>query len=153
MAENAALPGRLNEIVEDFAFSDSREKIEMLVDFAQRMPLLPEWLAENRDQMDFVHECMTPVYVEAVAKDTPDNNKNLTFYFDIPAESPTVRGFAAIMSEGLQDATPEEVLHIPADFYLRMGLHQVLTQQRLNGISAILAHMKRLALRFMDKDG
>jgi sulfur transfer protein SufE len=28
-----------------------------------------------------------------------------------------------------------------------MGLERVLTNQRLNGISAILAHMKRLALQ------
>jgi cysteine desulfuration protein SufE len=46
----------------------------------------------------------------------------------------------------LNGATPEQVLGVPADFYQAMGLDQVLTQQRLNGISAILAYMKRLAL-------
>jgi sulfur transfer protein SufE len=33
-----------------------------------------------------------------------------------------------------------------------MGLEQVLTMQRLNGISAILAHMKRIALQSLHKD-
>ncbi len=69
------------------------------------------------------------------------------FYFEVPRESPTVRGFAAMMSEGVNGATPEQILQIPSDFYKEMGLHQVLTQQRLNGISAILARMKQLAIK------
>jgi cysteine desulfuration protein SufE len=69
----------------------------------------------------------------------------MLFYFDVPPESPTVRGYAAILGEGLRGATPEEVLKIPGNFYQEMGLHRVLTAQRLNGINAILAYLKRLA--------
>jgi sulfur transfer protein SufE len=32
-----------------------------------------------------------------------------------------------------------------------MGLHKVLTPQRLNGSAALLGHMKRLAIREMEK--
>jgi cysteine desulfuration protein SufE len=73
----------------------------------------------------------------------------MSFYFDVPRESPTVRGYAALLAQGLQDVTPEEVLQVPADFYIKMGLHLVLTQQRMRGISAILAHMKQLALQYI----
>lgn len=69
----------------------------------------------------------------------------LTFYFDVPPESPTVRGYATIMVEGLNGTTPAELKAVPAEFYLQMGLQQVLSGQRLTGIGAILAHMKRLA--------
>jgi cysteine desulfuration protein SufE len=58
-----------------------------------------------------------------------------------------VRGFATILAEGLDEATPEQVLGVPGDFYQQMDLHLVLTHQRLNGMAAILAHMKQLALR------
>jgi cysteine desulfuration protein SufE len=83
---------------------------------------------------------MTPVYVTAEA-----NDNRLTFYFDVPEESPTVRGFAAILAAGLDDVTPEEVLKVPNDFFFAMGLDSMLTMQRMNGFSAILAHMKRLS--------
>jgi cysteine desulfuration protein SufE len=63
----------------------------------------------------------------------------------VPAESPTVRGYAAFMAEGTKDATPEEIQAIPDDFYLQTGLNEVLSMQRMNGLVAILAHMKRLA--------
>ena len=134
------LPERLKEIVEDFKYSDGREKVELLVDYSERMPALPDSIAHARDEMDQVHECMTPVFVKAEIRDG-----GLHFYFDVPPESPTVRGFAAIMSQGVDGSTPEQILSIPNDFYEQMGLDQVLTMQRLNGLAAILAHMKRLA--------
>lgn len=140
-ATNQAIPPRLQEIIEDFQWSEGREKVELLIDFAGRMPPLPDWLQHQHDQMESVPECMTPVFVRAQTE-----AGKMAFYFDVPAESPTVRGYAAILGDGLSGATPEQVLAVPNDFYQRMGLHQVLTSQRLNGITAILAHMKRLAV-------
>jgi cysteine desulfuration protein SufE len=49
------------------------------------------------------------------------------------------------MHEGVKDLPIENVLKIPNDFYLEMGLQDVITGQRLNGLTAILAHMKKLA--------
>jgi cysteine desulfuration protein SufE len=141
------IPSALAEIIDDFRWSEGREKLELLLQYSERMPPLPEWLQDSHDKMDEVPECMTPVYVYA---DSHDNK--MSFYFDIPPQSPTVRGFAAILGEGLRGSTPEQVLKIPGDFYQDMGLHQVLTHQRLNGISAILAHIKQLALRELEKE-
>jgi len=138
MSEN--LPERLTEIVEDFSFCVGREKLEYLLQFAENMPPLPEWVAEKKEDMDQVHECMTPVFIY-----DHEENGRLTYYFDVPEESPTVRGYAAIMFEGVQKMKPEDILKIPNEFYLEMGLHQVISGQRLNGLSAILAHMKKLA--------
>jgi cysteine desulfuration protein SufE len=73
----------------------------------------------------------------------------MIFYFDIPPESPTVRGYAALLGEGLRGATPQQIVNLPGDFYQQMGLHSVLTGQRLRGIGAILAYMKRLAAQKM----
>jgi cysteine desulfuration protein SufE len=138
--DTQALPPALEEIVELFEESSGAEKVELLLDFANRLPPLPESLRHPGEETESVPECMTPVSVFAETRDG-----RLSFYFIVPEESPTVRGLAAIMSEGVKDATPQEVLTIPGDFYERMGLEQVLTPQRLRGMAAILAHMKRLA--------
>lgn len=50
--------------------------------------------------MDRVHECQTPFF-RAVEAD-PDGTVSL--YFDVPAESPTVRGYASILYEGSNGA-------------------------------------------------
>ena len=89
---------------------------------------------------------MTPVFIQA-----EDQDGKMIFHFDVPAESPTVRGYASIMKQGLDGTTPEAVLQIPGDFFYSMGLHEVLTHQRLNGMSAILAHKKQLAVNALEK--
>ena len=138
---SGALTPRLQEIVDDFGYLQGREKLEYLLEFAESLPALPDWLNEKRDQMDEVHECMTPVFVFAAE----DDDKKLHYHFDIPPEAPTVRGFAEILRSGLESVSVAEVMQIPDHFYLDMGLGSVLTGQRLNGIGAILAHMKTLA--------
>jgi cysteine desulfuration protein SufE len=140
------IPSRLQEIIEDFNWCEGQEKLELLLEFSEKLSPLPDRLRDQLGEMNQVHECMTPVFVFAETRD----NK-MTFYFDVPPESPTVRGYAALLAEGVQDASPEDVISIPNDFYLQMGLHQVLSHQRMNGISAILAHMKRLAVRELTK--
>lgn len=134
------LPERLQEIVEDFNYVQGQEKLEYLLEFAEKLPPLPERLQDKRDEMDQVHECLTPVFVYVEKQDG-----KLHYYFDIPPEAPTVRGFASVLYEGLNEATPQEVLQVPDQFYLQMGLQTVITGQRLNGVTALLIHMKRLA--------
>lgn len=138
--DNNGVPPRLAEIVSNFQLCQGREKLEYLLEFAEALPELPAWLEERRDEMQPVAECMSPVAVFADSA-----NGQINFYFEVPAESPTVRGFAAILQQGTEGLTAEEVLAIPTEFYLEMGLQSVLSSQRMNGMTAILAHMKRLA--------
>jgi len=134
------LPPKLEEIVADFSYCQGQEKLEYLLEYAEKLPSLPAWLNDQQADMDQVHECMTPVFVYAENRDG-----TLHYHFDIPPEAPTVRGFASVLHEGVNGSTPQQVLEIPDQFYLQMGLQHVITGQRLNGIGAMLIHMKRLA--------
>jgi cysteine desulfuration protein SufE len=134
----------LQAIVDEFQDAEGREKLELLLEYSQSLPPLPAWLAEQHNDMDQVHECMSPVFVYAEHQDG-----RLQFYFDVPPEAPTVRGYAALMAEGLNGTTPDEIMAVPGDFFNAMGLQEVITFQRIKGISAILAHMKRLAVQTM----
>ena len=134
------LPPRLQEIVEDFALAEGREKLELLLQYAQELPPLPDWLKEHRERMEPVPECMTPVFAHAEAEDG-----RMRYYLDVPDEAPTVRGYAAILAQGLNGVRAEEVLNVPTTFYEQMGLSGVLSGQRLNGMRAILARLKHYA--------
>jgi len=58
------IPPRLSEIIEDFNWLEGREKLELLLEFSEKMPPLPDWL--NKDtNMEQIHECMTRVFVHA----------------------------------------------------------------------------------------
>lgn len=136
------IPPNLQEIVDDFASMTREEKIETLIAYAESFPPLPDWLKEERDKMEPVPECMTPVRL--FAQKQPDGT--LQFHFDIPPQSPTVRGLASILAQGLNGCTAEEVLSVPADFFVPMKLEQAITQQRINGFIGVLAHMKHAAV-------
>ncbi len=136
------LPSSMQAIIADFRASDREEKLELLLEYSDRMPELPARLAEHRRAMDRVHECMTPVSVYA-----EHAGGGLHFFYEIPQEAPTIRGYAAILAAGLAGIAPATMLEIPMDLAYQLGLQGVLTGQRLNGISALLAHMKRLAVK------
>lgn len=138
------LPQKLQDIIDDFSLAEKQEKVELLIQYAESLPPLPEWLKDERDKMDPVPECMTPVHVFGEKKDG-----GMTYHFDIPPQSPTVRGLAAILANGLEGSTPEEIISIPADFYHEMNLQEAISHQRLNGFMGILAHMKQIAARHL----
>jgi cysteine desulfuration protein SufE len=142
----SSLPPKLQEIVDDFASMSREEKVETLVAYSESLPPLPERLKDERDKMEPVPECMTPVFLHGEKK--PDGS--IQFYFDIPPQSPTVRGLACILASGLNGSTPEEILSVPADFFLPMKLQEAISQQRINGFISVLAHMKQTAVRLME---
>src|SRR5829696_7021056 len=85
------LPDGLRSIVDEFRGSTPRERLELLLEYSQELPDLPEEIEEQRDQLEQVHECQTPVFLF-----TELDGKAVHFHLDIPQESPTVRGYAAI---------------------------------------------------------
>jgi cysteine desulfuration protein SufE len=113
-----------------------------LIAYAETFPPLPERFKEERDKMEAVPECMTPVFLTG----EQDANGGVIFYLDIPPQSPTVRGLASILANGLNGCTPEEIISVPADFYIPMNLQEAVSGQRLNGFVGVLAHMKHIAV-------
>ena len=141
------IPPKLQEIVDDFAGMTREEKLETLIAYAETFPPLPEWLKEKRDAMEPVPECMTPVFL--FAEQQPDGGVH--FHLDIPAQSPTVRGLASILGNGLNGSTPEEIISVPGDFFLPMNLQEAVSQQRLTGFMGVLAHMKQEAVKLLQQ--
>jgi cysteine desulfuration protein SufE len=131
-------PPALQEIVEQFREATPRERMELLLEFADGLPPLPERLQARRDQMEQVHECQAPVFLF-----TELQEGQVHFYIDIPPESPTIRGYASILLEGFAGASPEEILATPDDTYMLLGLAEVITPQRMRGLHALLGYMKK----------
>jgi len=123
------------------------EKIETLIAYAESLPPLPERFKEERAKMESIPECMTPVFLFGEKQ----TGGGVIFHFDIPPQSPTVQGLACLLATGLNGCKPEEILAVPADFYIPMNLEEAISGQRLNGFRGVLAHMKQTAVNLMDK--
>lgn len=131
-----ALPSGLQRFVDLFAGAPKELRIQALLDYSRRLPPLPEGIASQVEQ---VHECQTPFFLHTDV----EADGVVRLYFDAPAESPTVRGYAEILRQGLDGEEAEVILAVPNDFYYGIGLEEVVTPQRLRGMGAILARLKR----------
>ena len=60
-----------------------------------------------------------------------------------PREAPTTRGFASILAEGLKGLTVDEVLSVPADYPLTIGLTEAVSPLRIRGMMALLGRIQR----------
>ncbi len=127
----------LQEIVDEFAESPKEFRLPILLDFANNLPAVPDHI--DRDSLEQVHECQTPFFV---ATEVGDDGR-VALFFDAPPEAPTTRGYAGVLSAGLSGATAEEILDTPADFFVGMGLAELISPLRLRGMGAILARVKR----------
>lgn len=136
----------LEEIVEDFASVPGEMRLQMLLEFANGLPELPEHLAGRTDLMEQVHECQTPFFVLT----EPEGDGTVALWFDAPPEAPTTRGYAGVISAGLSGGTPDEILATPTDLFQKMGLAEVISPLRLRGMGAILARVKRLVSESAD---
>lgn len=128
---------RLNRIVDMFAAVPTDVRLQALLDYSRRLPELPERLAGQPELFEVVRECQSPF-----ALITELDGDAVHLYFRVPAEAPTVRGYASILHEALDGAPAHEILDVPDDFYLRMGLREAVSSQRLNGMAAILRRIK-----------
>lgn len=129
----------LEKYIARFRGSDRDTRLEALLDLSRKLPpLAPEQQEEQERAAHRVPECQTPVFLWA---DVREGRVRLAA--DVPRESPTVRGFVALLVHSLNGATPEEVAAVPGDLLHALGLDEALGMLRTQGLTAIVQRIKR----------
>ena len=136
------IPQALQEIADDFGAMEESQRLELLLEFSDELPDLPQRLKDDPKLLEPVPECQSPIFISVEVDGTqPDSTVHL--FFSAPAEAPTTRGFAGILNEGLDGATVQTVLDVPADFPLKLNVEKQVSPLRLNGMSGMLARIQR----------
>jgi cysteine desulfuration protein SufE len=136
---DGTLPPSLAEIVDLFATSPPRDRLELLLEYSQSLPPLPDRFAQHPELLEPVPECQSPLFVAAEL----DPQQNVQLYVTAPEESPTTRGFAGIFHAGLNGLPASEVLAVPGDMTARLALAEVVSPLRLRGAAALLGRIQR----------
>ena len=131
------MPTPLAEVLSDFGELQGQDKLNLLLEFADDLPALPADLEEAA--MEPVPECQSPVFLHVDASDV----NRVRLHFSAPPEAPTTRGFASILAAGLDEQSAADILAVPEDFYIDLGLAMLVSPLRLRGLSAMLARIKR----------
>lgn len=132
-------PEALASIAADFRALDKANQLELLLEFAETLPELPDRLREAPELLERVEECQSPVYLIVEC----DRHDTVTIHATAPREAPTTRGFAAILVQGLSGLPAEAILGVPADFPLQLGITDTVSPLRIRGMIGMLARIQR----------
>ena len=129
---------KLDEIIGQFRDADYQETLELLLDYSEDLPDIPDKFSGELDkEANRVPECETPVYLWVDIE-----NNSVHIFADVAPESPTVKGLVSILVTAFNGATPEEVESAPADLLSLLGLAQKLGTRRMYGLGAVYNRIK-----------
>jgi cysteine desulfuration protein SufE len=131
------MPATLDAIISELGEADRQERIELLIDFAKNLPPLPDRLAAHKDAAHRVEECQSPVFLFVELE-----GDRVAIHADAPIEAPTVRGFVAILVEGLNGASVEDILRVRDTLIEQIGLPEILGMLRVRGLTGVLRRLK-----------
>ncbi|MEO7147883.1 MAG: SufE family protein [Terrimesophilobacter sp.] len=135
----AQLPDTLAEIRDEFLELELRDRLTLLLEFANELPELPERFSDHPDLLERVEECQAPVFIFVEV----DADSTVHMHATAPKEAPTTRGFASILVQGLTGLSSAEVLGVPDDYPQSLGLTAAVSPLRIRGMNALLSRAKR----------
>jgi cysteine desulfuration protein SufE len=128
----------IDDILDDFAYLDDWEdRYRYVIELGKAMPPLPE---EDHIEPNKVRGCASQVWLISTADRS--NPPVLTFCGD--SDALIVRGLIAILVALYSGRAANEIAAIdPEAIFAKIGLRDHLTAQRSNGLSSMLARIRR----------
>ncbi len=126
-------------LVEDFNSVTVKEKLDLLLEFSEALPTLPDRYRDHPDLLERVEECQTPIFLFVEL----DEQKMVRLFFKAPEEAPTTRGFASILFSVIDGLPAEQVLDFDDDFPAKLGLAEAVSPLRMRGMRGMLQRIKR----------
>lgn len=109
----ADMPPGLKTLLEDFQFAERAERIDMLIEYADRFEEVPESIATRPfPEENHVQKCESEAYVWA--EDLPDGTLKFHFAVENP-QGLSAKAWAVIMDETLSGQPLEAVADVPCD--------------------------------------
>jgi len=125
------------EILDTFSEVPESSKLDLLLEYADSLPELPEKYKDHPELLERVEECQSPVYLFV------EVDELVHIYLTAPKEAPTTRGFASILEQALNNQTTEEVLNFNDSFVNELGLTKLVSPLRIRGMHGMLNRIKR----------
>ncbi|MCB1208059.1 MAG: SufE family protein [Verrucomicrobiales bacterium] len=129
------LAEKQNELIDDLNFiDDPQERLSVVVSRGAKHQLEPQQKTEE----NLVRGCVSRVWVIGTAQ-----GEGLVFRCD--AESPMVKGLAALLCDLYSGASPEDVVAVEPRLWSGCGFDKMLSPTRLNGLAALRAKIQTIA--------
>jgi cysteine desulfuration protein SufE len=126
------------EIVDAFNEVPVSSKLELLLEYANSLPALPERYADHPELLERVEECQSPVYLFVEVE-----NGTANIFLTAPAEAPTTRGFASLLQLALDGQNLDTINAFSDQFIQDLKLSDLVSPLRIRGMHGMLTRIKR----------
>ncbi|MEJ2255927.1 MAG: SufE family protein [Woeseiaceae bacterium] len=124
------------EIIDEFSlFEDWMDRYQYLIDLGRRLPEFPDAL---RTEENRIRGCQSQVWFVPEQKDG-------RLYFRAISDAAIVSGLIALLLRLYSGRYPQDILDTPPDFVEALQLQSHLSPTRSNGLSSMLAAIRRFA--------
>jgi len=126
------------EIVDAFNEVPVSSKLELLLEYANSLPAIPERYADHPELLERVEECQSPVYLFVEV-----GNGKANIFLTAPAEAPTTRGFASLLQLALDGQNIDTIIAFSDQFIQDLKLSELVSPLRIRGMHGMLTRIKR----------
>lgn len=127
------------EIISAFQEVPQNLKLELLLEYSENLPDLPERYKDHPELLERVEECQSPVYLFVEL----DEANKVSIFLTAPDEAPTTKGFASLVQLALDQQPAETVLSFDETFVDALGITELVSPLRIRGLQGMLMRTKR----------
>jgi cysteine desulfuration protein SufE len=132
-----------DEIIDEFSMLENRDDVyEYIIEIGKKLRELPE---QYKTPDNIIKGCQSKVWLVA----NLDEENNLIFQGD--SDALIVRGLVSLLIRVLSGQTPDAILNCELYFIEKIGMRQIISSSRSNGLTAMIKQMKLYALAFQTK--
>lgn len=131
-----------DEIIEEFELFDNKnDKYTYIIELGKKLEAFPE---EHRLDENLIKGCQSKVWVKPRFE-----NEQISFWGD--SDSTLVKGLVSLLLRVLSERSPAEIMDVELYFIDKIGLRQMLSMNRSNGLLAMIKQLKLYAIAYNAK--
>jgi len=132
-----------DEIIEEFALFDNKnDQYGYIIELGKKLDTLPQ---EEHKEENLIKGCQSKVWLTA---EKSEQQAELQIKYVADSDSTLVKGLVSLLMRVLSNQPAKEILSADLYFIDKIGLGQLLSMNRSNGLASMVKQMKIYALVF-----
>ena len=127
---------RIVQMGEDLKMLQGQERLQYLVDKAREVKPLPE---EVKTEENRIHGCASKLWIVGGA----DSDEKMQYRVD--GDAFITKGTAKVVTDIVNGADKSEVAELTVENFSALGIKELLTVQRQNGLGQLISRIIRIA--------
>ena len=127
---------KIKEMGDNLKLLEGTDRLQYLVDKAKEVDPLPDSLKTEENR---IHGCASKLWIIG---GTDNNNK---MQYQVDGDAFITKGTAKVVTDIVNGSDKQEVANLTVENFLSLGIKELLTMQRQNGLGQLITRIIRIA--------